>query len=89
MSKIQSPCVGVCKFKRSGPAGQHCIGCSMTEDQKKISKSLKKPKAMRAFLALVMAQQQVMGKYGHWRAAYLKRCLKKGRRVPDEVRDAS
>ena len=29
-----------------------------------------------------------MGRYGHWRAAYLKRCLKKGSGVPAQIRDA-
>lgn len=88
MAKIQSPCIGVCKFKRPGPAGAHCIGCSMTKEQKEIGKKLKKPAAAAAYVALIVAQQQQMGRYAHWRPAYLKRCLKKGRRVPDSVRDA-
>ena len=37
MAKIPSPCIGVCKYKREG----HCIGCSMTEDQKKQQKLMK------------------------------------------------
>ncbi len=88
MAKTQSACIGVCKFKRPGPAGQHCLGCSMTKAQKKIAKKQKSPKAAEAFLALVVAQQAGMGRYGHWRAAYLKRCLKKGAGVPALVRDA-
>lgn len=88
MAKTQSACIGVCKFKRPGPAGQHCIGCSMTKTQKKIAKKQKKPKAAEAFLALVLAQQAAMGRYAHWRPAYLKRCLKKGAGVPPVVRDA-
>ena len=86
MAKVQSPCIGVCKFKRPGPAGAHCIGCSMTRDQKKIGKTLKKRTAAEAFLALVIAQQERMGRYAHWRPAYLERCLRKGRRVPKALR---
>jgi hypothetical protein len=89
MAKVQSPCIGVCKFKREGPAGRHCIGCSMTKAQKKLSKKAgKAPEAAEGFVALVMAQQSLMGRYGHWRPAYMKRALKKGRRVPDVVRKA-
>ncbi|MEE4209848.1 MAG: hypothetical protein V2I43_11335 [Parvularcula sp.] len=86
-SKTQSACIGVCKFRRAGPAGEHCIGCSMTKAQKKIAKKQKKPEAAQAMLALVVAQQKTMGRFGHWRAAYLKRCLKKGSPVPQVVRD--
>ena len=86
MPKLQSPCIGVCKFRRPGPAGAHCIGCSMTKAQKTLGKGIKKPDAMAGFLALVVAQQGQMGRYRHWRAAYLKRCLKKGRPVPEAVR---
>ena len=46
MAKIPSPCIGVCKFKR----GDHCIGCSMNKDQKKIFKSLKKARMKQAFI---------------------------------------
>ena len=85
MAKIPSPCIDVCKFKRSGPAGAHCIGCSMTKVQKKLGKAAK-GKAMPAFVALVVAQQQAMGRYAHWRPAYMKRCLKRGVTVPEAVR---
>jgi hypothetical protein len=88
MSKVQSPCIGVCKFKRSGPAGKHCIGCSMTKDQKSLAKKARKRSAAEAFVALVVAQQQQMGPYKHWRPAYLKRCLRKGRPVANAVREA-
>ena len=87
MSKTPSPCIGVCKFKRPGPAGMHCIGCSMTKAQKKIGKKLKSPGA-EGFVALVMAQQAQMGRYAHWRPAYVKRCLKKGVPTPKVVRRA-
>ena len=62
MAKIPSPCIGVCKYKREG----HCIGCSMTEDQKKIYKSLKNNRFRQGFLTMLDAQQQMLGDYGHW-----------------------
>ncbi|SDW28899.1 DUF1289 domain-containing protein [Roseicitreum antarcticum] len=74
MSKIPSPCIDVCKFRREG----HCIGCSMTKDQKSMFKKLKKETHQRAFLDLLVHQQNDMGKFSHWRLAYLKRCAKKG-----------
>lgn len=73
MTKVPSPCIDVCKFKRQG----HCIGCSMTKAQKSAFKKLKKNAHREAFVKLVMAQQTVMGRYSHWEQAYLKRCRKK------------
>lgn len=75
---LPSPCIGVCKFKRAG----HCIGCSMTKDQKAICKRLKKPAQKRAFLDLLRAQQAQMGKFAHWHAAYARKCAKKGNALP-------
>lgn len=72
MPKIPSPCISVCKFKREG----HCIGCSMTKAQKSTFKALKRNKHREAFVALVVAQQAVMGRYNHWEQAYEKRCRK-------------
>ena len=86
MPKPPSPCIGVCKFRRPGPAGSHCVGCSMTKAQRKLGKGIKKPDAMEGFVALVVAQQGQMGRYRHWRAAYLKRCLKRGVAVPSAAR---
>ena len=88
MSKTQSPCIGVCKFKRPGPAGAHCIGCSMTKGQKKLGKRARGPAEAEGFVAAIVAQQEAMGRFRHWRPAYLKRCLKKGRPVPEAVRRA-
>lgn len=78
MSKIPSPCIGVCKFKRDG----HCIGCSMTKDQKSLFKKLKKEKHQHAFLDMLVHQQSDMGKYSHWPLAYRKRCDKKNVKAP-------
>jgi len=77
MSKIPSPCIDVCKFKRAG----HCIGCSMTKAQKKLFKSLKSNKHREAFLAMLVAQQNSLGKYKAWLPAYRRRCTRKGAKV--------
>lgn len=86
MPKTPTPCIGICKFRRTGPAGVHCIACSMTKTQRKLSKKARKRGEAEGFLALVLAQQTVMGCYGHWRAAFIQRCRRKGRPVPDAVR---
>ncbi|UWQ22642.1 DUF1289 domain-containing protein [Jannaschia sp. W003] len=83
--KPPSPCVGVCSFRRPGPAGRHCIACSMTKAQRRLSKLAKKRDARVGFLALVVAQQAAMGRYAHWREAYAKRCRKRGVPVPEVV----
>ena len=70
MAKIPSPCIGVCEYKREG----HCSGCSMTEDQKKIYKALKKNRFRKGFLTMLDAQQQLLGGYGHWARAYGRKC---------------
>lgn len=73
-----SPCIGVCKFKRAG----HCIGCSMTKDQKELYKKLKKDSHRAAFVEMLTAQQSVMGSYTHWDKSYARKCGKKGVRNP-------
>lgn len=78
MSKIPSPCIGVCKFKRDS----HCLGCSMTKAQKSLFKKLKKEKHQQAFLDMLVHQQSDMGQYTHWPVAYRKRCDKKGVKAP-------
>lgn len=86
MAKTPTPCIGVCTFRRPGPAGAHCIACSMTKGQKTVSKRARKASEADGFLALVMAQQRVMGHYGHWRKAFVERCVRKGRPVPEALR---
>ncbi|MEP5729862.1 MAG: DUF1289 domain-containing protein [Sulfitobacter sp.] len=73
MAKIPSPCIDVCKFKRGG----HCIGCSMTKDQKSMFKSLKKKSHRYGFVQMLIAQQEQMGKYTHWEPAFRKKLAKK------------
>lgn len=74
MPKTPSPCIDVCKFKRGG----HCIGCSMTKEQKSMFKSLKKEKHQHAFIDMLVSQQAHLGKFGHWSDAYRAKCRKKG-----------
>jgi hypothetical protein len=88
MAKVGRPCIDICKFRRPGPAGKHCIACSMTKAQRVLSKRAQKGAEVDAFLALLLAQQAAMGRYGHWREAYLARCRKEGRRVARPVRSA-
>lgn len=72
--KVISPCIDVCKFKREG----HCLGCSMTKQQKKSYKRLEKKRQRRLFVQELFAQQQRLGKYRHWLLAYRRKCAKKG-----------
>jgi hypothetical protein len=62
----------------------------MTKVQKKLGKKAAKSgrSESEGFVALVVAQQEQMGRYKHWRPAYMKRCLKKGAGVPEAVRRA-
>lgn len=76
--KVPSPCIDVCKFKRAG----HCIGCSMTKPQKKRFKKLDGKKEKRKFVAEIYEQQQNLGKYRHWEAAYRRKCDKKNITCP-------
>lgn len=73
MAKTPSPCISVCKFKREG----HCIGCSMTKDQKKMFKGLKKDSHRQAFVTMLTAQQKVLGRYSHWERAYARKLKKR------------
>ncbi len=78
MSKIPSPCIDVCKFKRKG----HCIGCSMTKKQKSKFKKLDKKKDKMAFYRTLLEQQVDLGGYSHWERTFEYRCRKKGRESP-------
>jgi predicted Fe-S protein YdhL (DUF1289 family) len=80
---VPSPCIDVCKFKRKG----HCIGCSMTKAQKDAFKGL--PQGERpAFIAMLVAQQSMLGKYRAWAAAYRRKCAKKGVPCPLDTDEA-
>ena len=66
MTKSYSPCVKVCKYREDG----HCMGCSMTKTQKKISKKLKSKDTQMAFVGLVRVQQAYLGGYEAWEKAH-------------------
>ncbi len=69
MGKNYSPCIDVCKYRDDG----HCIGCSMTKNQKKISKSLKSKDKQLAFEGLVKMQQEQLGGFEAWEKAHKQR----------------
>jgi len=79
--KLPSPCVDVCKYKRAG----HCIACSMTKAQKSLFKQLKKDAHRAAFIEMLVAQQNRLGKFSAWPDMYQKRCAKKGAKLPKIV----
>ena len=70
MGKRCTPCIDVCKYGDGG----HCVGCSMTKTQKKISKTLKTRDKQLAFEQLVRMQQTVLGGYEEWEKAHKQRC---------------
>ncbi|MBM2574938.1 DUF1289 domain-containing protein [Jannaschia sp. Os4] len=78
MRKPPSPCIDVCRYRRAGPAGAHCIACSMTKAQKRLGKAAKGREARRGFVALVRAQQTAMGGFEGWRTAYARKLAKRG-----------
>ena len=81
MGKNYSPCIDVCKYRDDG----HCLGCSMTKIQKKISKSLKSKAKQLAFEELVKMQQAVLGGFEAWEKAHKKRYKD---RSPADSRDS-
>jgi predicted Fe-S protein YdhL (DUF1289 family) len=66
MPKSYSPCVKVCKYRKDG----HCVGCSMTKVQKKISKRLNSKDTQAAFVQLIRLQQSYLGGYEDWEKAH-------------------
>jgi predicted Fe-S protein YdhL (DUF1289 family) len=73
MGKNYSPCIDVCKYREDG----HCIGCSMTKTQKKISKTLKSKDMQLAFEGLVRMQQAQLGGFKTWEKAHKQRYQRK------------
>jgi len=69
MAKSHSPCVKICKYRDDG----HCVGCSMTKTQKKMSKKLKSKDGQAAFVQLIRMQQSYLGGYEGWEKAHLDR----------------
>lgn len=69
---VPSPCIDICKYSRRG----HCIGCSMTQAQKRLFTGLKKPEQRAEFLQMIREQQALMGRYEGWEEAYRQKCLR-------------
>ena len=62
----------------------------MTKAQKSLFKNLKKGSHRLAFVEMLTAQQALMGKYSHWKPAYLKKLKKKKIKPPEFlIEDAS
>ena len=58
----------------------------MTKAQKSLFKQLKKDKHREAFVEMLIGQQSRMGKYRHWAARYMRKCLKKKAKPSEAVR---
>ena len=76
--KLPSPCIDVCKYRNKG----HCIACSMTKLQKKAFKRQSGAKARAAFVRMLIAQQEALGRYTAWAHVYRRKCAKKGIDAP-------
>tara|TARA_B100000989_G_scaffold293089_1_gene269956 strand:+ start:247 stop:489 length:243 start_codon:yes stop_codon:yes gene_type:complete len=74
MGNNYSPCIKVCKYRDDG----HCIGCSMTKTQKKLSKGLKSKDKQLAFEGLIRLQQAQLGGFEGWEKAHKRRYRSKG-----------
>jgi len=57
----------------------------MTKTQKSLFKQLKSDKHRRAFVDMLMTQQEQLGKYKGWAVAYLRKCRKKGAKPPERL----
>ncbi|TVQ58437.1 MAG: DUF1289 domain-containing protein [Rhodobacteraceae bacterium] len=86
MSKAVTPCIDVCKYKLKG----HCIGCGMTEAQKRRSERLDR-KEMAAFVAALERQQAALERpFWAWETAYRRKCERAGAPCPlDDARAES
>ncbi|NDR58254.1 DUF1289 domain-containing protein [Aliiruegeria sabulilitoris] len=80
MSKLSpSPCIDICKYTRRG----HCVGCSMTQAQKRLFGGLKSDAQRREFIDVIRAQQELMGRYEHWPDAYRLKCARAERQTQE------
>ncbi len=78
MSKIISPCVGICKYKLQG----HCSGCGMKKGQKKAFKKIKTSTERRAFLLALISCQKELDVHDNWARSYHRKCAKRGKQLP-------
>lgn len=83
MPKAVTPCIDVCKYKLRG----RCIGCGMTQAEKRRAERLD-AEAMRDFVAALLREQAQLGRpFWAWAPAYRRKCEKAG--VPCPLDDAS
>lgn len=68
--QVPSPCIDICKYSRRG----HCVGCSMTQAQKRLFGGLKSLDQRADFVQMIRDQQDMMGRYDHWEASYSRKC---------------
>ena len=61
----------------------------MTKAQKSLFKQLKKDKHREAFVEMLIGQQSKLGKYRHWAAQYMRKCLKKKVKPIAAVKDVA
>ena len=73
-----TPCVGVCKFDDGG----HCIGCAMTEREKKASKRLRGKLQKRPFFERLLARLEDLGRLRYWSKMYRRKCERKQAACP-------
>ena len=78
MSKIISPCVGVCKYKLKG----RCSGCGMKKAHKGAFKKLESTQKRQDFLATLILSQKELHLYQDWVRLYRKKCKKRGKEFP-------
>ena len=78
MSKIISPCVGVCKYKLKG----RCSGCGMKKAHKRAFKKLDSTQKRQDFLATLILSQKELHLYQDWVRLYRKKCKKRGKEFP-------
>lgn len=74
-----SPCVDVCKYKRQG----RCIGCSMTEEEKRSFPRFGGGEAKKAFIeALIGRLAGTTRNPAFWVMAYRRKCEMEGVECP-------
>ena len=72
MSKLISPCIGVCKYKLRGL----CAGCGMRKSQKKAFKQMKTSNERKEFLSALITCQKELNLHEDWARSYKKKYKK-------------
>ncbi len=82
MSKIISPCIGICKYKLHGC----CSGCGMRKAQKKAFKRLETPEERKEFLFSLISCQKQLNVHKDWARLYQKKYKKRGKKYPRDLK---